>query len=180
MRFNPLLLGGTRQIQDGPILFIDEVLQWCRRKKKHALIFKVDFEKAFDSVRWDFVDDVLNKFGFGERWRTWIQSLSQTSRRSIPCPTVVLRLGHRESKWGHFIDDMACCIWQLESREMAEKRARNLDPKIMPPRRALVARRAPIARRAPSARTANNPARNASTTTDVPMSAAAINQLIKT
>ncbi|GJU05979.1 reverse transcriptase domain-containing protein [Tanacetum coccineum] len=50
----------------------------------------------------------------------------------------------------------------------------------MPPRRAPVARRASVARRAPSARTANNPARNASTTTDAPMSAAAINQLIET
>ncbi|GJT14794.1 RNA-directed DNA polymerase, eukaryota, reverse transcriptase zinc-binding domain protein [Tanacetum coccineum] len=48
-----------RQILDGPFI-LDEVLQWCRRKKKHALIFKVDFEKAFDSVRWDFVDDVLH------------------------------------------------------------------------------------------------------------------------
>ncbi|GJT50502.1 hypothetical protein Tco_0976659 [Tanacetum coccineum] len=40
----------------------------------------------------------------------------------------------------------------------------------MPPRRAPVAKRAPVARRATSARTANNPARNASTTTDAPMS----------
>ncbi|GJS64852.1 RNA-directed DNA polymerase, eukaryota, reverse transcriptase zinc-binding domain protein [Tanacetum coccineum] len=71
-----------RQILDGPFI-IDEVLQWCRRKKKHALIFKVDFEKAFDSVRWDFVDDVLNKFSFGERWRTWIQSCLRSSRGSI-------------------------------------------------------------------------------------------------
>ncbi|GJZ82757.1 putative reverse transcriptase domain-containing protein [Tanacetum coccineum] len=44
----------------------------------------------------------------------------------------------------------------------------------MPPRRALVARTTP------SARTANNPARNASATTDEPISAAAINQLIET
>ncbi|GKA08676.1 RNA-directed DNA polymerase, eukaryota [Tanacetum coccineum] len=71
-----------RQILDGPFI-LDEVLQWCRRKKKHALIFKVDFEKAFDSVRWDFVDDMLNKFGFGERWRTWIQSCLRSSRGSI-------------------------------------------------------------------------------------------------
>ncbi|GKE78516.1 RNA-directed DNA polymerase, eukaryota, reverse transcriptase zinc-binding domain protein, partial [Tanacetum coccineum] len=71
-----------RQILDGPFI-LDEVLQWCRRKKKHALIFKVDFEKAFDSVRWDFVDDVLNKFGFSERWRTWIQSCLRSSRGSI-------------------------------------------------------------------------------------------------
>ncbi|GJS63738.1 putative reverse transcriptase domain-containing protein [Tanacetum coccineum] len=50
----------------------------------------------------------------------------------------------------------------------------------MPPRRAPVSRRAPVARRAPFARTANNPARNASTTTDAPMSDADINQLIET
>nr|GEU89302.1 RNA-directed DNA polymerase, eukaryota [Tanacetum cinerariifolium] len=31
------------------------------------MIFKVDFEKAFDSVRWDYMDDVLKKFGFGDR-----------------------------------------------------------------------------------------------------------------
>ncbi|GKG43836.1 hypothetical protein Tco_0482929, partial [Tanacetum coccineum] len=28
-----------RQILDGPFI-LDEVLQWCRRKKKHALIFR--------------------------------------------------------------------------------------------------------------------------------------------
>ncbi|GJR43792.1 RNA-directed DNA polymerase, eukaryota [Tanacetum coccineum] len=39
------------------------------REKKQTLIFKVDFEKAYDSVRWDFLDDVLSKFGFGDKWR---------------------------------------------------------------------------------------------------------------
>ncbi|GKB84513.1 hypothetical protein Tco_0956785, partial [Tanacetum coccineum] len=46
---------------------------------------------------------------------------------------------------------------------------------IMPPKRAPVSRRALVARRAPSTRTVNNPARNASTTTDAPMSVDAIN-----
>ncbi|GKD23822.1 RNA-directed DNA polymerase, eukaryota [Tanacetum coccineum] len=39
-----------RQILDGPFI-LNEVLQWCKVKQKHALIFKVDFEKAYDSVR---------------------------------------------------------------------------------------------------------------------------------
>nr|GEV06250.1 RNA-directed DNA polymerase, eukaryota [Tanacetum cinerariifolium] len=59
-----------RQILDGPFI-LNEVLQWCKIKKKQALIFKVDFEKAYDSVRWDFLDEVLNKFGFGEKW--WLK-----------------------------------------------------------------------------------------------------------
>ncbi|GJV59676.1 hypothetical protein Tco_1465776 [Tanacetum coccineum] len=39
------------------------------RRKEQALLFKVDFQKAFDSVRWDHLDDILGKFGFGSKWR---------------------------------------------------------------------------------------------------------------
>nr|GEV17373.1 RNA-directed DNA polymerase, eukaryota, reverse transcriptase zinc-binding domain protein [Tanacetum cinerariifolium] len=52
-------------------------------EKKQSLIFKVDFEKAYDSVRWDFLDDVLKKFGFGNKWCAWIQSCLRSSRGSI-------------------------------------------------------------------------------------------------
>nr|GEX31496.1 RNA-directed DNA polymerase, eukaryota, reverse transcriptase zinc-binding domain protein [Tanacetum cinerariifolium] len=55
-----------RQILDGPFI-LNETLQWCKLKKKPSLIFKVDFEKAYDSVRWDFLDDILRKFGFGDK-----------------------------------------------------------------------------------------------------------------
>ncbi|GJS15443.1 RNA-directed DNA polymerase, eukaryota [Tanacetum coccineum] len=47
-----------RQILDGPFN-LNEIFQWCKSKKKHSFIFKVDFEKAYDSVRWDYLDDVL-------------------------------------------------------------------------------------------------------------------------
>nr|GEV87888.1 RNA-directed DNA polymerase, eukaryota [Tanacetum cinerariifolium] len=47
------------------------------------MIFKVDFEKAFDSVWWDFLDDVLRKFGFSDTWCKWIQCCLKSSIGSI-------------------------------------------------------------------------------------------------
>nr|GEU58651.1 hypothetical protein [Tanacetum cinerariifolium] len=52
----------NRQILDGPFI-INEFLFWCKYKKQQAMVFKVDFAKAYDSVRWDFLDDVLDAFG---------------------------------------------------------------------------------------------------------------------
>nr|GEW83763.1 RNA-directed DNA polymerase, eukaryota [Tanacetum cinerariifolium] len=72
----------NRQILDGPFI-LNEIIHWCKAKKKQSMIFKVDFEKAFDSVRWDFLDDIIEKFGFGMRWRDWIQSCLKSSRGSI-------------------------------------------------------------------------------------------------
>ncbi|GKE88671.1 hypothetical protein Tco_1566146, partial [Tanacetum coccineum] len=42
-------------------------------KKQQAMVLKVDFAKAYDSVRWDYLDDVLFSFGFGVKWRSWIK-----------------------------------------------------------------------------------------------------------
>ncbi|GKE24246.1 RNA-directed DNA polymerase, eukaryota [Tanacetum coccineum] len=37
------------------------------------MLFKVDFEKAYDSVRRDYLDDILHNFGFGKKRRMWIK-----------------------------------------------------------------------------------------------------------
>ncbi|GJV89998.1 hypothetical protein Tco_1533936 [Tanacetum coccineum] len=36
------------------------------------MVFKVDFAKAYDFIRWDYLDEVLRAFGFGFKWRSWI------------------------------------------------------------------------------------------------------------
>ncbi|GJT38910.1 RNA-directed DNA polymerase, eukaryota, reverse transcriptase zinc-binding domain protein [Tanacetum coccineum] len=50
-----------RQILDGPFI-LNEIMQWCRKRKKQSLIFKVNFEKAYDSVRWDFLEYIMAQF----------------------------------------------------------------------------------------------------------------------
>nr|GEY53868.1 RNA-directed DNA polymerase, eukaryota, reverse transcriptase zinc-binding domain protein [Tanacetum cinerariifolium] len=71
-----------RQILDG-LFVLNEVVQWCKNRKKQTMVFKIDFEKAYDSVRWEFVDDVIKKFGFGEKWCIWIRSCLQSSKGSV-------------------------------------------------------------------------------------------------
>ncbi|GKE61863.1 RNA-directed DNA polymerase, eukaryota, partial [Tanacetum coccineum] len=46
-----------RQIIDGPII-LNEAIAWYKSKKEQSLLFKVDFQKAFDSVRWDHLYDI--------------------------------------------------------------------------------------------------------------------------
>ncbi|GJT32028.1 RNA-directed DNA polymerase, eukaryota [Tanacetum coccineum] len=72
----------NRQILNGPVI-LNELLSWCKYKHSKALIFKIDFEKAFDSVRWDYLDVVLNNFGFGSKWRGWIQGCLNSAMGSI-------------------------------------------------------------------------------------------------
>ncbi|GJY41330.1 putative RNA-directed DNA polymerase, eukaryota, reverse transcriptase zinc-binding domain protein [Tanacetum coccineum] len=56
----------NRQILDGPFI-INELLAQCHYKKQRAMVFKVDFAKAYDSIRWDYLEDVLHSFGFGSK-----------------------------------------------------------------------------------------------------------------
>ncbi|GJY58836.1 RNA-directed DNA polymerase, eukaryota [Tanacetum coccineum] len=72
----------NRQILDGPFI-LNELISWCKSHKSKAMIFKVDFEKAFDSVRWDYLDGILSNFGFGPKWRGWIQGYLSSAMGSI-------------------------------------------------------------------------------------------------
>jgi hypothetical protein len=49
-----------RQILDG-VLIANEVVDDARRSKKELMLFKVNFEKAYDSVDWGYLDDVMGE-----------------------------------------------------------------------------------------------------------------------
>ncbi|GKC58912.1 RNA-directed DNA polymerase, eukaryota [Tanacetum coccineum] len=72
----------NRQILDGPFI-LNELLTWCKKKKKQSLVFKVDFAKAYDSVHLDYLLDVLHAFGFGPNWCRWIRGTFSSAMASI-------------------------------------------------------------------------------------------------
>ncbi|XP_071695239.1 uncharacterized protein [Rutidosis leptorrhynchoides] len=57
-----------RQILDGPLI-LSEIIEWYKRKNRKLMIFKVDFDKAYDSVNWQFLDYMMMRIGFGVKWR---------------------------------------------------------------------------------------------------------------
>ncbi|GJY67009.1 RNA-directed DNA polymerase, eukaryota, reverse transcriptase zinc-binding domain protein [Tanacetum coccineum] len=71
-----------RQILGGPLI-LSEVIDWYKKRKKNMTWCKVDFEKAFDSVSWRFLDHVMEKLGFSVNWRHWIKVGLISSRASI-------------------------------------------------------------------------------------------------
>ncbi|XP_071715017.1 uncharacterized protein [Rutidosis leptorrhynchoides] len=71
-----------RYILDG-ILVTNEVVELMKHQKKKCLIFKADFEKAFDSISWDFLFTVMKKMGFGHKWIMWIKSCLSSASISV-------------------------------------------------------------------------------------------------
>jgi hypothetical protein len=71
-----------RQILDG-VLIANEVVDEARRSKKELMLFKVDFEKAYDSVDWRYLDDVVGKMSFPVLWRKWIKECVCTATASV-------------------------------------------------------------------------------------------------
>jgi hypothetical protein len=45
------------------------------QKKKPALFIKLDISKAFDSIGWTFLLEVMQALGFSTKWRDWVSTL---------------------------------------------------------------------------------------------------------
>ncbi|XP_062005881.1 uncharacterized protein LOC133723064 [Rosa rugosa] len=61
-----------RQIQDNLILAYEayHYLKLKNSKSDHELALKLDMNKAYDRVEWDFLEAPLLKFGFDSKWAT--------------------------------------------------------------------------------------------------------------
>jgi len=60
-----------KQILDG-IPIANEAVDEAKRLKRELLLFKVDFEKAYDSVDLLYLDSVMAQMNFPTLWRKWM------------------------------------------------------------------------------------------------------------
>ena len=55
------------------VIIANEVVEEAKRSHKSCLVFKVDYEKAYDLVSWEFLIYILRRMGFCSKWIQWIE-----------------------------------------------------------------------------------------------------------
>ena len=70
-----------RFIWENARLILD-IFEYCENNDQEGILLFLDFEKAFDSVEWNFLLKTLKKFNFGNNFIEWIKILyTRTKRR---------------------------------------------------------------------------------------------------
>lgn len=62
---------------------IYDIMHYVEEKNLPGLLLLVDFEKAFDSLSWKFIHNVLNFFQFGSSVKRWIQMFYKNAKLCI-------------------------------------------------------------------------------------------------
>ena len=60
-----------------------DIMDYCERHNQNGLLMLIDFEKAFDSVSWNFLYKVLKHLNFGDSFVSWIKLFNKNITGSI-------------------------------------------------------------------------------------------------
>jgi hypothetical protein len=64
-------------------IYTQRVIQLLHKKRKPALFIKLGISKAFDSIGWSFLLEVIENLGFNTKWRDWIAALLGTTTSRV-------------------------------------------------------------------------------------------------
>ena len=65
-----------RNIMEGTVI-LHETLHELHTKKQDGITSKIDYEKAYDKVKWEFLQQALRMKGFCDTWRKWIEAFTE-------------------------------------------------------------------------------------------------------
>ena len=71
-----------RRILDATLI-ANEAVDSMLRRNDGGLVCKLDIEKAYDHLNWEFVLEVMKTMGFGKKWLAWITWCMSTASFSI-------------------------------------------------------------------------------------------------
>ena len=49
-------------------------MDYTKKQNTPGILFFIDFEKAFDSIDWEFMFQCLDVFGFGPSFKGWVET----------------------------------------------------------------------------------------------------------
>lgn len=64
-------------------VILHETINELHKKEQNGVILKINFEKAYDKVRWDFLQQTLRMKGFDPNWCSWIKTFVQGGNTGI-------------------------------------------------------------------------------------------------
>ena len=73
---------GERGMMDN-ILVANETVAYLKKEKKSGVFVKVDFEKTYDSVDWEFLYYMLGRLGLNYKWIKWIKACTESATISV-------------------------------------------------------------------------------------------------
>ena len=62
---------------------VHDVITYLHERKLSGMLLLIDFEKAFDTVKWSAIDKTLSFFNFGQSFRNWIKVIYHNVQSAV-------------------------------------------------------------------------------------------------